>query len=98
MPRRTLLAATLAALVLFVPLALGLPGATAPAGAQDTTDETPVPEHDIIPRPNSGRAPSDAGDRGGVLQGLVFVVIVTGVGTIVALGVRESRRNRRSRV
>jgi hypothetical protein len=64
-------------------------------GTTDATpDGTPVPDQDIIPRPNSGVAPDEAGDRGGALQLLVFVVIVAGVGGIVALIVRESSRNR----
>jgi hypothetical protein len=63
-----------------------------------STDDAPVPEQRMIPRPNSGHAPTDAGDRGGVLQGLVFLFIVAGVGGITALAVRESRRARASRV
>ncbi|MGH9113886.1 MAG: hypothetical protein ACRDZN_16545 [Acidimicrobiales bacterium] len=59
-----------------------------------TTDDTPVPAQDIIPEPNSGRAPDDAGDRGGVLQGVVFLFIVVGIGGAVTLVVRESRRSR----
>jgi len=49
----------------------------------------------IIPRPNSGAEPTEAGDRGGALQVAVLVAIVVGVGVIVALVVRESRRARR---
>ena len=59
-----------------------------------STDDTPVPEQDIIPEPNSGRAPEDPGDRGGVLQGVVLLLIVLGVSVVVARVVRESRRNR----
>lgn len=59
-----------------------------------STDDAPLPEQDIIPRPNSGRPPTDAGDRGGALQGLVFALIVIGVGGIAVLAVRESRRAR----
>jgi hypothetical protein len=62
-----------------------------------STDDAPVPGGDIIPQPNSGREPTEAGDRGGALQGLVFVAILAGVGTIVGLAVRESRRARRGR-
>jgi hypothetical protein len=58
------------------------------------TDDEPVPEQDIIPEPDSGRAPRDAGDRGGALQGLVLVLIVVGVGGIAGVVVRESRRSR----
>jgi uncharacterized membrane protein len=89
-------------LVVAAALSLGAPAATAAelqdgggnGGVSDTTDDTPVPAQDIIPEPNSGRAPDDAGDRGGVLQGVVFLLILVGVGGVVALAVRESRRNR----
>ena len=89
-------------LVVAAALSLGAPAAAAAelqdgggsGGVSDTTDDTPVPAQDIIPEPNSGRAPDDAGDRGGVLQGVVFLLILVGVGGVVALAVRESRRNR----
>lgn len=66
------------------------------AWAQETTTtlgEAPG----IIPRPNSGVAPSDPGDRGGALQGAVFfllVGVVAGVGLFVW---RQSRRIRSER-
>lgn len=63
------------------------------ASEDDPVDE-PLPGENIIPEPNSGRAPEDAGDRGGALQALVFVAILAGVAGIVAMIVRESRRNR----
>jgi len=70
-----------------------------PAGEGDGRTETtpqPVPGADIIPKPNSGHPPREAGDRGGALQILVFVLIVAGVGGIAAAVVRESRRKRRA--
>jgi hypothetical protein len=69
-------------------------GAPAQDGTGETTDETPVPEQDIIPRPDSGQSPEEAGDRGGALQLAVLGGILAGVGLIVFLAVRESRRNR----
>lgn len=48
----------------------------------------------IIPEPGSGAEPDEAGDRGGALQIAVFVLLVAGVGAIVALVVRSSRRAR----
>jgi hypothetical protein len=48
----------------------------------------------IIPEPGSGRAPEDAGDPGGALQVGLFVLIVLGLATIVALVVRSGRRAR----
>jgi hypothetical protein len=63
-----------------------------------TTDDAPLPGQDMIPEPNSGRPPRDAGDRGGALQGVVLLVIVFGVGGIAGLAVRESRRARARRL
>jgi hypothetical protein len=63
-----------------------------------TTDDAPLPEQDMIPEPNSGRPPTDAGDRGGALQGLVLLLIVVGLGAIVVLGRREARRARARRI
>ena len=83
----------LVGLVLLAPA----PAAHGQEGGDDTTTSTvPVPVDDIIPRPNSGAEPSEAGDRGGALQVAVLLAIVVGVGVIVALVVRESRRSRRS--
>jgi hypothetical protein len=62
-----------------------------------STNDQPVPGNDIIPEPDSGVAPTDAGDRGGALQLTVFVAILAGIGAIVALAVRESRKARRAR-
>lgn len=65
-------------------VALVLGALAAPAGAavaQDETDPTnEVPTQDIVPKPNSGRPPEDAGDRGGALQLLVLGLIVGAVG------------------
>ena len=70
----------------------------APAAAQDpsstTTTTVVVPDQEIIPRPNSGDAPHDAGDRGGVLQLAVLGLVVVAIGGAVALVVRQSRRAR----
>jgi hypothetical protein len=63
-----------------------------------STDDAPVPGQDMIPEPNSGRAPTDAGDRGGALQALVLLSIAIGVGGIAVLAVRESRRAQARRV
>jgi uncharacterized protein HemX len=85
--------ALLAALTTLVVLAL-------PAGAQDpsssTTTTAAVPTQDIVPEPDSGRAPTDAGDRGGALQlGLLALVVVVLGGAVVGL-VRQSRGQRES--
>lgn len=63
----------------------------------DGGDQNPPPgavEQDIIPKPNSGHEPTDAGDRGGALQIVVFLAIVAGVGTVGALAWRDVRRSR----
>jgi hypothetical protein len=85
-----------------VVLALAALTAAVPAAAQQgggdtapTTDATPVPAPRIIPLPNTGTKPTDAGDRGGALQILVFVALVVGVGGITALAVHDARRSRR---
>ena len=62
-----------------------------------TTDDEPLPGGDIIPQPDSGVEPEDAGDRGGALQLTVFVVMLAGIALIVTLIVRESRKARRAR-
>jgi hypothetical protein len=65
--------------------------------ADEEPDENPQPgavEQDIIPRPNSGHEPTEAGDRGGALQIVVLVAIVAGLGTIAFLATRDVRRSR----
>ncbi len=92
-------------LALFVgSLLLGLTYAWAPAAGAAPVGDAPVttlgeePEGGgIIPRPNSGAAPEDAGDRGGALQTVLFVAVLGGVVVIGALVVRESRRVRAER-
>jgi hypothetical protein len=78
-------------------------GGSAPAAAQQpeddpdgdpSTDDAPLPGQDMIPEPNSGRPPRDAGDRGGALQGVVLLLVVVGVAGIAGLALRESRRVR----
>ena len=102
-----LLVAAVATLsVLSVPASVGaavaVDGSVRPAAQQPeddpdgdpSTDDAPLPEPDMIPEPNSGRTPTDAGDRGGALQGVVLLFVVIGVGGIAVLVVRESRRAR----
>jgi hypothetical protein len=60
----------------------------------ETTENPVAPDRDIIPRPDSGSEPQDAGDRGGALQLAVLAAIVVGVSAVVTLAVRESRRSR----
>lgn len=73
--------------VLAVVLAVG------PASGQDTPS-TVTPAPDIIPRPNAGEAPDDAGDRGGALQLAVLAAVTLGIGGAVVHLVRQARRPR----
>jgi hypothetical protein len=106
--RSLLVAAAVVVAVLTVASAPAHAGAATPvqqpdAGADDDgasgddlteNPEPGAPDQDIIPLPNSGREPTDAGDRGGPLQIGVFVAIVVGLGGIGALAVRDARRGR----
>lgn len=86
--------AVLVVMVALVALLAGLPG---PAAAQDSPTSTPtvsLPPRDIVPEPNSGEAPSEAGDRGGALQLLLLGVVVVVMGGAVYGLVRQSRRVR----
>ena len=74
------------------------PSTTAPVTTGPVTTLGEQPEGGgIIPRPDSGVEPEDAGDRGGALQTLLFVIVVGGVVLIIGLVVRESRRVRAER-
>lgn len=85
-----LVAASVAALITL--------GAPLPAGAQDDepAPTAEIPIGDIVPKPNSGDEPTDAGDRGGSLQLVLFggIVVVLGVG-IVRLAVLVKRGDER---
>ena len=106
-----LLVAALTVLSTAVPVGAAVAGVAAggslPAAAQQpeddpdgdpATDDAPLPGQDMIPEPNSGRPPGEAGDRGGALQGVVLLLIVIGVGGIAGLALRESRRARARRI
>jgi len=74
------------------------PGAGAQPGATTTTD--PVDNRrfgDIIPEPNSGKAPETPGDPGGWLQVSLFFLICAAVIGIVALVWWQSRKARERR-
>jgi len=47
----------------------------------------------IIPEPGEGQAPDDPGQPGGRQQVALFVALVAGLGVIVALVVRSTRRS-----
>lgn len=79
----------LSVLVLTACLGVGL----APVGhAQD--EPVQVPTQEIVPQPNSGQAPTEAGDRGGALQLLIFGLVVAAMAGATWHLVRQSRRTR----
>jgi hypothetical protein len=65
------------------------------AGAQETPSSG-APAPDIVPQPDSGHAPTEAGDRGGALQLLILGLVVVGIGGVVVHLTRQSRRARDS--
>src|SRR5690606_30705634 len=71
------------------------PADPADPGAGGAPGDTRVPTPDIIPRPNSGKPPEDADDRGGALQLGLLGLIVLAVGGMSAKVVHDSRRARR---
>jgi len=90
--RRVLVVAALA-------LAAVLAGPTV-AAAQEREEPpvTPeVPVGDIVPKPNSGEEPRDAGDRGGALQLTVLALVVGAIGYggwRLAVRIRDADRQR----
>jgi uncharacterized protein HemX len=80
--------------ILTVVACLALAG---PASAQDpatSSTTVAVATQDIIPRPNSGAVPQEAGDRGGALQLGVLALVLAGIGGAVLVLVRQSRHAR----
>jgi hypothetical protein len=86
--RRTVVALSLAATLLLAPAAA--------AEAQSTTT-LPVDQDDrsVIPAPNSGREPSESGDRGGWAQLALFGIMAAGsaaiFGRVLWAGHQKSR-------
>jgi len=92
-------------LLLLIVFALAF-GAPAPTRAQEpspgssataTTSVGELPPAHIIPRPNSGAAPQEPGDRGGALQLGLLALVVAVIGGAVTNLVRQSRRARAGR-
>jgi hypothetical protein len=82
--------------VLLVVTSLSVGAGARSVGAQEptTTSAAEVPPGDIIPRPNTGAAPEDAGDRGGALQLAVLLIVIVAVVGGVANLARQARRAR----
>jgi hypothetical protein len=84
-------------LLIVLALAAGAADATVSARAGDDPDVTTTTAFDdgdqrIIPRPNSGHEPEDAGDRGGALQLTVLALIVVGVGVVGVKVFRQTQQ------
>jgi hypothetical protein len=94
--RRALLAA---AVLVAVVLWWGAPAFALPAqqpgdeGDSTTSSVTAPPDQDIIPEPNSGHPPTEAGDRGGALQLALLALIVAGVGFVAWRIIVSARRH-----
>jgi uncharacterized protein HemX len=83
------------ALLLLVASVLVVPTS---AGAQDLPPSSAeVPTQEIVPQPDSGAEPTEAGDRGGALQLGLLALVVVAVGGIVVHLTRQSRRARAGR-
>ncbi len=80
--------------LLIILTVLVLVGPTARTAAAQENPKPDAPTQDIVPRPNSGEAPEEAGDRGGALQLLVVGLIVVAVGGAGVHLVRQSQRAR----
>lgn len=89
MPGRALVLVTAAVMA----LALAAPMAAAQDPTSASTTIGPAPQ-DIVPEPNSGTAPSEAGDRGGALQLGVLALVALVISGAVAGLVRQSRQAR----
>lgn len=90
-----------AVLALVIVLASMAPTSAQITDVDDATTTTtmvesdgPSPAGNILPRPDTGQAPDSPNDPGGWQQYLVFGLILAGIGLIVGMVIRESRRVR----
>jgi len=84
-------ALVLLAVIVCVVVTAGGAAAQDPEGTATTAVPSPP---QIIPRPDSGTQPQEAGDRGGTLQlGLLTLLVVVIAGVVLVL-VRQSQRAR----
>ena len=100
--RRFVLTPVLCAIAL---LTIAVPGVSTasntPVGTTDTSvpavyDLENVPSECIgfLPKPNCGKEPQDAGERGGALQYIVFGMMMLGLGVIAIGIVRSTKRQK----
>ena len=67
-----------AAVALFITIGVALSAPTAARAAETTTTILDQGDRSVIPAPNSGRPPEDAGDRGGWAQLTLFGIVLAG--------------------
>ncbi|MEN9792540.1 MAG: hypothetical protein RL330_618 [Actinomycetota bacterium] len=104
MPRRLppALGATVLVVAAWAGLAAADDGTTVPSDTSpDATfvydlENEPSECIGFLPRPGCGKAPQQAGDRGGALQYAVFGVLMAGLGTIGTVLVRNVVRRDRA--
>jgi hypothetical protein len=90
-------AAVLMTTVLVAPRAWSVDQARQSDTTIATADDGGSSVGNILPRPNTGQTPDSPNDPGGWQQYLVFALIFAGLGAIVLLATRESRRARAER-
>jgi hypothetical protein len=108
--RRTFAVISLAMLFTAMPLSDALQANAGLTKNQDTSDTTlpasqstfvydleeePSQCIGLLPKPNCGKKPQQAGDRGGALQWLVFAILLAAVATIATVVVRNVIRRDR---
>jgi hypothetical protein len=108
--RRTFAVISLAMLFTAMPLTDALQASAGLTKNQDTSDTTlpasqstfvydleeePSQCIGLLPKPNCGKKPEQAGDRGGALQWLVFAILLAAVATIATVVVRNVIRRDR---
>jgi hypothetical protein len=96
--RRLIVALTLVAATMLAPsFSVHAQTATTTTTVAMTDDSQAGQTKSVIPKPNSGSAPKQAGDRGGALQIGLFGVLVLALAFIGAVIIRSTMRNSRIR-
>ena len=101
-PARRAFRVSVAVVMVALVAAFGALGSAAPVAAQpgETTSTLPTDNREmgnILPKPNRGMEPQDAGDPGGWLQTSLFFLICGAIVVIVGLVWWSSRRARARR-
>ena len=95
MRNRTLLRVIAVVLLVALVLSMGV-AALAQEGGDPADPDAPAGE--IIPGPNSGRAPEEAGDRGGSLQLAILALVAVAICGMAVHVVRQSSTARQARL